>query len=75
MNSQWKCLWSKLFKNSDFWDIYLNTEKAKSYIVNNARPLVLSLYKYCYEDCSKEHVLTELKKFQNLDGGFDISWQ
>ena len=48
----------------------MNTEAAKKYIKDNARPLELSLYNLFFEDGSKEAVLIELKSFQNPDGGF-----
>ena len=36
-------------------------------------PLELALYKYFYEDGSKERVITELKKYQNPDAdGIDL---
>lgn len=48
----------------------INEEKAKQYILNNARPLELALYKYIYASGDKTSVLQELQKFQNPDGGF-----
>lgn len=48
----------------------MNVEAAKNFIINNARPLELSLYKFFYENAEKETVITELAKYQNEDGGF-----
>ena len=48
----------------------MNIEKAKDFIIHNARPLELSLYQYFYKHSDKEKVLSELRKFQNKDGGF-----
>jgi len=48
----------------------LNKEKAISFIMNNARPLELALYKFYFENDDKEKVISELKQFQNSDGGF-----
>lgn len=48
----------------------LNKENAKQYILKNARPLELSLYKFFYEKGDKASVLQELHKYQNPDGGF-----
>ena len=45
-------------------------DKAKSYLFSNCRPLDQSIFKYFFEDDSKEVVLSELEKFQNSDGGF-----
>ena len=51
----------------------MNVEAAKNFIINNARPLELSLYKFFYENAEKETVITELAKYQNEDGGFETS--
>lgn len=53
----------------------MNTNKAKQFIIANARPFELSLYRYFFEHGTKEAVMEEFKKFQNADGGFDISWE
>ena len=53
----------------------MNIEAAKNFVIKNARPLELSLYKYFFENEDKSNVLTELRNFQKDDGGFDISWQ
>ena len=48
----------------------MNTNTAKSFILQNARPLELAVYKYCFENGSNKAVIDELVKFQNPDGGF-----
>lgn len=48
----------------------MNCEKAKEFIIKNARPLELEFYRYFFENSSKESVIEELKKYQNPDGGF-----
>ena len=48
----------------------MNIEAAKNFVIKNARPLELSLYKYFFENEDKSNVLTELRNFQNDDGGF-----
>ena len=48
----------------------MNTEAAKDYIRNHARPLEMALYRYFYECGTPQTVTTELAKFQNPDGGF-----
>ncbi len=48
----------------------MNTEAAKNFIINNARPLELALYDFFYENAEKETVIAELAKYQNEDGGF-----
>ena len=48
----------------------MNTKSAKNFILQNARPLELSLYKYFFESGSNQAVIDELSKFQNPDGGF-----
>jgi len=44
--------------------------KARSFIMNNARKLEQAVFKLEFENGSKESVLTELKAYQNSDGGF-----
>ena len=44
--------------------------KARNFIYRNARPLELALWKYHFENGSKEEVLHALSFFQNEDGGF-----
>lgn len=44
--------------------------RARNFIMNNARPLDQSLFRYHFENGSKEDVMEELSKFQNPDGGF-----
>lgn len=48
----------------------MNTNTAKSFVLQNARPLELAVYKYCFENESNKAVVDELVKFQNPDGGF-----
>lgn len=48
--------------------MYVNN--AKLFVLKNARPLELSLYKYFFESGSNQTVIDELSKFQNPDGGF-----
>ena len=48
----------------------MNIEAAKNFVIKNARPLELSLYKYFFENEDKSNALTELRNFQNDDGGF-----
>ncbi|WP_113926879.1 hypothetical protein [Bacillus sp. P14.5] len=45
-------------------------DKAASFIKANGRKLDSALFEYEFENGSQEKVLTELKKFQNADGGF-----
>lgn len=44
--------------------------KAREFIYRNARPLDLSLWRYFFEDGSKEDVMGILAFYQNSDGGF-----
>ena len=48
----------------------MNCEKAKEFILGNARPFELSLYRYFFEGGTKEDVIAQLQAFQNPDGGF-----
>ena len=48
----------------------MNIEAAKNYVIKNARPLELALYKHFFEKADNGNVLTELRNFQNDDGGF-----
>ncbi len=48
----------------------MDKNKAIKYIVENARPLELAVYKYFFEHESNQAVIDELSKFQNADGGF-----
>ncbi|MDE6442187.1 MAG: hypothetical protein K2L12_05510 [Clostridia bacterium] len=43
---------------------------AKKFIYRNARPIDLVLWKYHFENGSKEDVLNALSAYQNSDGGF-----
>ena len=44
--------------------------KAIKYILENARPLELAIYRYFFENESNQAVIDELSTFQNADGGF-----
>ena len=48
----------------------MDNNKAIKYILENARPLELAIYRYFFEDGSNQAVIDELLKFQNADGGF-----
>ena len=48
----------------------MDENKAIKYILLNARPLELAIYKYFFENESNQAVIDELSKFQNADGGF-----
>lgn len=48
----------------------VDRNKAIQYILENARPLELAIYKYFFENKSNQAVIDELAKFQNADGGF-----
>lgn len=48
---------------------------ARQFILKNARPIDLAVYKYFFENGSNQRVIDELSKFQNEDGGFDIWWK
>lgn len=48
----------------------MNEDAAIKFILQNARPLELSVYKYYFENGSSQSVIDELLKFQNADGGF-----
>lgn len=48
----------------------MNEFSAKQFILENARPVDLAVYKYFFENKPKEHVIRELSKYQNSDGGF-----
>jgi hypothetical protein len=43
---------------------------AKQFILQNARPIDLAVYKYFFDNGSNQRVIDELSKFQNEDGGF-----
>ncbi len=45
-------------------------EKARRFIYRNARPVDLAIFKYHFENGSRENVLTALSAYQNPDGGF-----
>lgn len=48
----------------------MDIQKAKQFIISNARPLELAWYRAVFEGGPKGAVVEELKKFQNPDGGF-----
>lgn len=48
----------------------MDKNAAIKYILENARPLELVIYKYFFEGESNQAVIDELSKFQNADGGF-----
>ena len=45
-------------------------EKARGFILRNARPLDLAMFRYHFENGSREDVITALSAYQNPDGGF-----
>ena len=45
-------------------------EEIKTWIYRNARPLEFALWKYHFENGSKDDVLEQLARYQNKDGGF-----
>lgn len=53
----------------------MDIEKAKLFIKSNARPLELALYKFYFENGSKEDVVNELLKYRNTDGGFGNAFE
>ncbi len=48
----------------------MDKNAAAKFILQNARPLELAIYKYFFENASSQAVVDELSKFQNPDGGF-----
>jgi len=48
----------------------MDKNAAINFVVQNARPLELAIYKYFFENESNQAVVDELLKFQNSDGGF-----
>lgn len=48
----------------------MNVSAAKQFVLQNARPLDLAVYRYFFEGGSSRDVVAELAKFQNQDGGF-----
>lgn len=48
----------------------MDSQAAKRFIAENARPLELAFYSCHFENGTKDTVINELKKFQNPDGGF-----
>ncbi|MCI7813738.1 MAG: hypothetical protein SO016_08455 [Lachnospiraceae bacterium] len=48
----------------------MNRKAAKQFILQNARPIDLAVYKYFFENESNRSVVDELSKYQNQDGGF-----
>lgn len=53
-----------------FNDIF---QKAQRFIYRNARPLDFAMWKFHFENGSREDVLTALAAYQNTDGGFGHS--
>lgn len=48
----------------------MNKNAATNFVLQNARPIELAIYKYFFENESNQAVVDELLKFQNSDGGF-----
>ncbi len=48
----------------------MNINAARQFILKNARPIDLAVYKYFFKNGSNQGVIDELSKFQNEDGGF-----
>lgn len=48
----------------------MDKNAAIKFVLENARPLELAIYKYYFENESSQAVVDELSKFQNIDGGF-----
>lgn len=48
----------------------MNRNAAKQFILQNARPVDLAVYKYFFDNESNNIVIDELSKYQNEDGGF-----
>lgn len=48
----------------------MNINAARQFVLQNARPLELAIYKYFFENESNQAVVDELLNFQNADGGF-----
>ena len=44
--------------------------RAKRFILKNSRPLDMARWNYLFENGSKEDVISVLKTYQNIDGGF-----
>jgi len=45
-------------------------EEIRSWMYRNARPIELAIWKYHFENGSKEEVISSLSFYQNYDGGF-----
>lgn len=48
----------------------MDKNAAINFVTQNARPLELAIYKYFFENESKQAVVDELLNYQNADGGF-----
>ncbi len=48
----------------------MDKNAAIKYVLENARPLELAVFRYFFEGGSNQAVIAELSKFQNTDGGF-----
>ncbi|CDM67494.1 hypothetical protein CM240_0327 [Clostridium bornimense] len=44
--------------------------RAKKFILKNSRPLDMARWNYLFENGSREEVISALKTYQNIDGGF-----
>ena len=53
-----------------FWGRMKTFEKARSFMMEQARPLEQALFTYHFEDGDAADVLAELARYQNEDGGF-----
>ena len=51
-------------------ELAMDKSKAIKFILENARPLESSIYKYFFENGTNESVIDEILQFQNADGGF-----
>lgn len=47
-----------------------NEEALRTYIKENARPVELAWYNYCFENGTIDEAINEIIKYQNPDGGF-----
>ena len=48
----------------------MRIDKAKQFIMENARAYERALYRYFFQNGSKDSVIKELRQYQNSDGGF-----
>ena len=47
----------------------MRIDKAKQFIMENARAYERALYRYIFQNGSKDSVIKELRQYQNSDGG------